>query len=632
MDRRDFLQTAGLGAAAALAVSPTMTAVAIEPQAAPVKRLPLRSEVKESDTWDLSSIFPSDDAWEEAFTAWKKQVGGYAAFQGKLADSAETLAACLKFDLDLDRAGDRLGTYAHLKTCEDQSNSTYQRMMGRYMQAASRVGQASSFIRPEVLAIPSATMDTFLQDAALAPYKLLLTRMLRYKAHTLSDKEERLLAMQSEMAAGASSIFRQLLDSDLKFGTVTDAQGQAVELSHASYSSLLYSPDREVRKNAFHAYYKQFAAHAHTFAASLNASAQGDIYYARVRNYPSALEASLFPDEVPPSVYDNLITSIHRQLPALHGYYDLRRRAMKLKEIHHYDTYVPIVRDAQKQRTWDEAVKMVLAALQPLGSEYCEVIHRGLSGRWCDRYENRGKQSGAFSSGTYGSSPVILINYQPDVLDSVFTMAHEGGHSMHSYLSGKNQPYAYFQYAIFVAEVASTFNETLLSRHLLKNARDKQERAFLLNRQIDSIRSTIFRQAMFAEFEKLAHASAESGEPLTLDRFKSIYHGLLEAYFGPKFTLDEQLDLECLRVPHFYNAFYVYKYATSMSAAMALADRVLGGGQQELNDYLNFLKGGCSKSPLDLLRGAGVDMEKPDRVDSALKQFGLMVNELDRLI
>ncbi len=631
MDRRGFLQTTGLGAVAALVGKTAAAAPATEPTASPVKQLPKRSEVPQSDTWDLSSLFPSDKAWDDAFAAWQKQIEGYAAFQGKLAESAQKLAACLQFDLDVDRAGDRLGTYAMLKTAEDQSNSVYQRMQGRFTQVVSRAAQAGSYIRPEVLAVPQAKMEEFLQDPALAPYKLLLTRILRYKPHTLGQKEEKLLAMQTEMAEAAGRIFRQLNDTDIKFGTVKNEKGQPIELSHGTFITLLYSPDRDVRATAFHTYYEQYKAHEHTLAASLNASVERDVYYAKVRNYPSALEAALFPDQVPASVYDNLIASIHGQLPALHHYYDVRRRKMQLKDIHHYDTYVPILAEMRSRHTWDEAVKVVLTALEPLGSEYGGVLERGLRGRWCDRYENRGKRSGAFSAGSYDGDPYILINYQPDVLDHVFTLAHEAGHSMHSYFSAKNQPFAYYNYSIFVAEVASTFNEQLLSRYLLQHARDNHERAFLLNRQIDAIRSTIFRQTMFAEFEKLAHASVEAGEPLTLDRLTEIYRGLLKLYFGPDFSLDPELDLECLRVPHFYRAFYVYKYATGMSAAMALVDRVTGGGRAELDDYLNFLKGGCSKDPLDLLRGAGVDMEKPQQVDNALGQFGRMVKELDSL-
>jgi oligoendopeptidase F len=633
MDRRGFIQTTGIGAVAALV---GRGAIAVEPAeiatAAPGQRLPNRDEVPVSDTWDLSSLFSSDQAWEETFVAWDKKIGGYAAHAGKLSDGPAALAACLKFDLDLSRGGERLGTYAMLKCAQDESNSTSQRMQGRYIQAASRAGQASSFIQPELLALPQATIEQYLASAELAPYKILLERILRRKPHTLSQKEEKLLAMQAEMAGASQQIFRQLNDADLKFGTVKNDRGETVELSHGSFIALLTSPDRKVRSTAFHKYYDQYEAHAHALAAALAGTVERDVYYARARNFPSAREAALFPDNIPVAVYDNLIASVHKHLPALYHYYEVRRRKMNLPDVHHYDTYVPILTALRQRNTWDQAVDKIMAALAPLGTEYCSVLEGGLRDRWCDRYENRGKQSGAFSSGAYDGHPYILINYQPDSLESVFTLAHEGGHAMHTYFSAKTQPYAYYDYVLFVAEVASTFNEALLARHLLKNAATKQERAFVLNRQIDTIRATIFRQTMFAEFEKLAHASVESGEPLTLDRIKGLYHGLLEQYFGPKFTLDPELDLECLRIPHFYRNFYVYKYATGLAASMALADRVTNGGPAELNDYLTFLKGGCSKYPLDLLRGAGVDMEKPTRVDQALDQFGKMVEELDSLV
>jgi oligoendopeptidase F len=597
-----------------------------------MKQLPTRNKVKISDTWDLSSLFSGDKAWEKAFTAWEKRIVGYAEFQGKLGDDAETLAACLKFDEDFDRAGERLGTYAHLKTTEDTTNSDYQRMYGRYVNVAGRAAEAASYIRPEILSISNARIKQFLASDILAPFRLLLERLLRYKPHTLAKKEEKLLAMQTEMSQSIGQVFRQLNDADLKFGTIADDQGQQIELSHATFSLLLHSPKRSVRKAAFHQYYRHYADHRHTLAATLAGSVQRDIYYARARNQPSALEAALFPDRMPISVYDNLIASVHRHLPAVHHYYDVRRRKMRLKDIHHYDTYVPILSERQTRHTWNQAVSAVQAALEPLGSDYCGTLERGLSGRWCDRYENRGKQSGAFSAGSYDGDPFILMNYQPDVLDHVFTLAHEAGHSMHSHYSAKHQPYTYYNYTIFVAEVASTFNEQLLSRHLLAHARDDQQRAFLINRQIDAMRGTIIRQTMFAEFEKQIHASAESGEPLTIDRFQQIYRELLLLYFGPDFALDDELNLECLRIPHFYRAFYVYKYATGMSAAIALAERVLGGGKRELDDYLNFLSGGCSKDPLDLLRDAGVDMEQPNTIDAALGQFGELVDELDRLL
>lgn len=596
------------------------------------KQLSSREKVKQSDTWDLASLFPNDAAWEKAFQKWEKQIGEYASFRGKLRDGPEVLAKCLAFDSAFDRTGERLGVYAHLKVAEDQTNSTYQRMEGRYINVAGRAAEAASFLRPEILAVPAARLREYLGHRSLRPYRLLLERLIRYKPHTLSKNEERLLAMQTEMAQAAGRIFRQLNDADMRFGSIQDERGERLELTHGTFSKLLHSPKRSVRRAAFKQYYQQYAAHQHSLAAALGGAMHRDVYYARARNHPSALQAALFPDNMPTAVYDNLIESVHRHLPAVHCYYDVRRRKMRLRDIHHYDTYVPILADLQTRHTWNQAVRVILEALEPLGSEYCGTLEKGLTGRWCDRYENRGKQSGAFSCGSFDGDPYILMNYQPDVLEHVFTLAHEAGHSMHSFYSAKSQPFQYYDYVIFVAEVASTFNEQLLSRHLFDRARDDRHRAFLINRQIDAMRGTIIRQTMFAEFEKLAHASVEAGEPLTVDRLKEIYHGLLVQYFGPDFALDEELDLECLRIPHFYRAFYVYKYATGMSAAIALADRVLGGGRRELDDYLGFLGGGCSKDPLDLLRGAGVDMEKPDAVDTALGQFGRLVDELDGLV
>lgn len=597
-----------------------------------IKQLPARDKVNPADCWDLSSLFTDDASWEKAFTQWEKRIPRYADFQGRLGDDAKTLAACFKFDLDFDRAGERLGTYAFLKTTEDTADSAYQRMQDRYVGAASRAAQAASYIRPEILALPKATIDKYLADPRIKPYRLILERLLHFKPHTLGKKEERLLAMQTEMAQAAGQIFGQLNDADLKFGHIKDESGQTIELSHASFSKLLHSPKRAIRQKAFEQYYQSFDEHRHTLAAALKGSIQRDVYYARARNHKSALEAALFPDRVPVEVYDNLISAVRRWLPALHHYYDVRRRKMRLRDIHHYDTYVPILSDLQIRRTWDKAVDLVLAAVQPLGGEYCGALERGLRGRWCDRYENRGKQSGAFSCGSYDADPFILMNYQPDVLDHAFTLAHEAGHSMHSYLSAKRQPYAYYNYVIFVAEVASTFNEQLLHRHMMENAGDSRQRAFLVNRQIDAVRGTIFRQTMFAEFEKITHESAESGEPLTVDRFREIYRGLLDAYFGPNFIIDDVLSLECFRIPHFYRAFYVYKYATGMSAAMALCDRVLSGGPAELNAYLGFLSGGCSKDPLDLLRDAGVDMRQPAPIETAMRRFSELVEELDELV
>jgi oligoendopeptidase F len=594
--------------------------------------LPPRSRVKVADTWDLSSLYANDSDWEKAFSRWEKQTQRYESFRGTLSRSEADLLACLKFDEKVDRLGERLGTYAFLKTTEDTANSDFQRMMGRFQHVASETAQAASFIRPEILAIPAKKLRAMLQTKKLQPYRLMLERLLRYKPHTLGKSEERLLAMQTEMADVANRTFRQLTDADMQFGTIKNEQKEPMELSHATYSELLHSPARSVRRKAFEQYYKQFQLHENTLAATLAGSIQRDVYYAKARGYDSALSAALFPDNIPQTVYDNLLDAVHGRLPVVYRYLELRRRKMRIKEIHHYDTYVPILSDLDSRRTWKQATRMVLRSLEPLGTEYCQVLERGLQGRWCDRYPNRGKQSGAFSCGTYDGDPYILMNYQPKVLDHVFTLTHEAGHSMHSYYSAKSQPYLYYDYEIFVAEVASTLNEQLLSRQLMAEAKTDAERAYLINRDIDAIRGTIIRQAMFAEFEKITHALVEAGEPLTVDCLKQEYVKLLAAYFGPDFVIDESLKLECLRIPHFYRAFYVYKYATGMSAAIALSERVLTGGTPELKNYLKFLQGGCSQDPLDLLRGAGVDMASPAPVQTALDRFASLVDQLEELL
>lgn len=596
------------------------------------QRLPKREAVRPADTWDLTGLFEDDAAWEAALGRLERRIEGYARFRGRLGESPALLAKCLAFDSRVDRLGERLGVYAFLRTAEDQTNSVYQRMLGRYQSVATRVSEASSFIRPELLALPSARLKQLTSEAVMKPYRLQLRRLVRFKPHTLGRKEEELLAMQGEMAQAASRIFRQLHDADLKFGFVMNEHGEKIELGNATFMQLLHSPRRSVRRGAFYQYYTQFAAHENTLAATLYSAVLKDVYHARVRRYSSSLEAALFPDSVPRSVYDNLIAAVRQHLPAVHHYYDVRRRKMRLRDIHHYDTYVPILSGLETQRTWDQAVQLVIAALQPLGADYCRILEDGLRNRWCDRYPNLGKQSGAFSCGAYDADPHILMNYKPGVLDDVFVLAHEAGHAMHSYLSAKRQPYLYYDYTIFVAEVASTFNEQLLSAHMLAAAQDRQQLAYLVNREIDSIRATIVRQTMFAEFEKITHELVERGEPLTVQALKEVYQGLLEAYFGPDFVIDRELSLECLRIPHFYRAFYVYKYATGLSAAIALSQRVLQGGKQELGEYLGFLQAGCSQDPLDLLRDAGVDMASPAPIDTALDHFTRLVQQLDELI
>ena len=594
--------------------------------------LPPRNEVNPADCWDLTSLCVDDDAWEADFKKLEEQIPVYESFRGRLAESAEVLHAALVFDSEFEQIAERLGTYAFLKTTEDQANSKYQALKARYQNLAVKASQAASFMRPEILAIDADSFAELLEDDRLELYRLQLERLVRYRAHTLSDNEERLLAMQGEMASAAGNAFRQLNDADLRFGEIEDHTGRSIELSHATFGQLLISPQRKVRRKAFDQYYSQFSAHENTLAATLCGSIQRDVYYAQARNYSSSLEAALFPDNVPVDVYENLIGAVRDALPKVHHYLEVRQRKMNLKDLHHYDTYVPILSEIDKRHSWDQAVDVVLESLAPLGTEYTTALESGFRGRWADRYPNRGKQSGAFSCGSFTGDPFILMNFKPEVLNDVFTLTHEAGHSMHSWYSAASQPFEYYNYTIFVAEVASTFNEQLLTDHLLKNASDDKERAYLINNELDSIRATVVRQTMFAEFEKVTHEMAEAGEPLTVESFRSVYRGLLEAYFGSDFVIDKSLELECFRIPHFYRAFYVYKYATGLSAAVALSRRVLNGGQQELDDYLGFLRGGCSKDPLDLLKGAGVDMTEPTPVTTTLQRFGELTEELDGLL
>ncbi len=597
-----------------------------------VRKLPARKDVAVGDTWDLTSLCRSDTEWEEALAAWEDRIPQFAPYAGTLRSSPERLAECLAHDLAFDREGDRLGTYASLRASEDQAAADAQRMVGRFQHVATRAGEAASFIRPEIMAIEPATLATWMDLPVLGPYRLLLERVVRTRAHTLSEPEEKLLAMQGTFAGTAGKVFRQLTDADLKFGSVSNGKGERIELSNATFTTLLHDTATEVRRTTFHQFYAQYEAHANTLAATLSGSNERDVYAARVRKHPSAVAAALFSDNVPLAVYDQLIAAVRANLPAVHRYYALRKRVLGLEAIHHYDCYVPLVPELEQRHTWDEAVAVVLESLAPLGGEYCGRLAQGLRGRWCDRYPNAGKRSGAFSSGTYDSDPYILMNFQEDVIEHVFTLTHEAGHSMHTRYSAEAQPYQYAGYTIFVAEVASTFNEQLLARLLLARAKTKQEKAAILAREIDSIRNTIVRQTMFAEFERQSHASAEAGEPLTLERIRGIYRGLLDAYFGPDFAIDRDLELECLRIPHFYNAFYVYKYATGLAAAITLAKRVAEREPGALDRYLGFLKGGSSKWPLDLLRDAGVDLEQPAPVATALARFGELVDELGTLL
>jgi oligoendopeptidase F len=593
--------------------------------------LKIRREVPLGDTWDLTPIFNDDAAWEAEFSALAGRYGEIVSFRGTLGNSPRDLAKVLEFEKSLDISSERLAQYAGLLLSEDSSNPSALDRDGRLSSMGTKISEACSWVAPEIQEIPDSTFETFIADPLLADWLISLQRLRRLKPHILSNKEERLLSLSMPAIGGHHETFSQLTNVDMTFGSLTDDRGKLVELTQSSFSSLLQRPDREVRKTAFHKFYDEFTAHRYTLASSLSSSIKGDVFLAKARNYPSALEASLFPDHVPASVYDSLIEAIRSRLPVLHRYYGLRQRVFNLPDLHVYDTYAPLVSAVQSDVPFDEAIEMVLKSLKPLGSEYTETLGRGLSQeRWCDRYENKGKRSGAFSYGTYQGPPYILMNYKADVFSDIYTLAHEAGHSMHTWYARRSQSFQNYHYPIFLAEVASTFNEILLTEHLLAETKDPAMRAYLLNRQIDDLRGTLFRQTMFSEFEKLTHATEESGAALTLESFRSIYRGLLDTYFGTGVVIDEELELECLRIPHFYSAFYVYKYATGISAAITLATQVLASGDTER--YFGFLKSGGSQFPIETLAKAGVDMRSPQPVNAALDLFERRVAELEELL
>ena len=597
----------------------------------PVKVLKIRSEVKEEDTWDLSPLFQDDAAWEAEFASLASRYPGVGSFRSTLAVSAKNLLDLLEFEKSLDRSSERLGQYSGLRLSEDSSDATALDREGRLQSLGAKISEACSWVSPEIQAIPDEQFESYLADPILAEWVVPLTRLRRLKAHTLGNNEERLLALSMPALAGHHETFSQLTNVDMSFGTVRDDTGQDIELTQSSFSSLLQRPDRSVRKVAFDAFYSEFSDHRYTLASALSNSVKSDVFLAKARNYPSALEASLFMDDVPVEVYDSLISAVRSRLPVLHRYYALRQRVFNLPDLHVYDTYAPLVSTVQSDVSFDEAIGMVLHSLKPLGPQYTDTLAKGLRDqRWCDRYENKGKRSGAFSSGTYEGHPYILMNYKSDVFSDIYTLTHEAGHSMHTWYASRAQSFQTYHYPIFLAEVASTFNEILLTEHLLSETNDRATRAYLLNRQIDDLRGTLFRQTMFAEFEKAIHAAEEAGEALTLQSFRQIYRGLLDTYFGPGVVIDEVLELECLRIPHFYSAFYVYKYATGISASITLANQVLTSG--ETKSYLDFLKSGGSNFPIETLQTAGVEMRSPAPVQTALDLFEKRVGELEELL
>ncbi len=594
--------------------------------------VPTRAEVPESDKWDLTRLFANVSKWQEDFLWVQQTYPKIKEWKGKLGSSAKDLADCLEFEKTLDLKLERLYHFASLQLAEDGANNEYLARAGEMQNLLTKIGEEFAFVVPAIQAIDDEKFAGFMADPTLADWRIRLHKIRRMKPHVLSEPEERILALGSAALSGYDDTFSQLTDVDMKFGVLTDESGREKPLTQSSFSSFLVKRDSALRKRAFHQFYAEFQDHQYTLAASLAYSVKADVFRSRARNYTSALEAALFPDNVPVAVYDGLVDSVRANLKPLFRYFELRRRVMGLKELHHYDTYVPLVAEIETRISFDEAAEKVVSALQPLGKEYVDALAEGLRGRWCDRYETKGKRSGAFSSGSYGAPPFILMNYKEDVFSDVYTLAHEAGHSMHTWFAQKSQKFQDYDYPIFLAEVASTFNEELLTHFLLEQTSDPKMRAYIINRQIDDIRGTLFRQTMFAEFERVVHAIEESDAALTLQVFKSEYHKLLTAYFAENFVLDPQLDLECLRIPHFYGAFYVYKYATGISAAVALSEQVLSGKPGSVDAYLNFLCSGGSRFPLETLKAAGVDMTTPAPIESTLRLFEKRLGELEGLL
>ncbi len=592
-----------------------------------------RKDVPAKDKWNLSSLYNSDSEWEQDLKELAPLVEKIVQFKGKLATSSEILLNALKTLEQADLKLETIYNYASLIHSADENDSAAKDKLGRAMMAYTDFSEKTSFFEPELLAIEDFKINEWKNLCEFSDYKIFIEKTLHSKPHILSEKEERILSLQGQCAQTAESTYSVLENVDLnaELGTVETPEGTK-PLTASTFVQLLHHKDQNVRKAAYKQYYAKFENYQNTIASLYAGSVNQDVFVAKARNYNSSLEAALYSNKVPQSVYTNLIECVHKNLPALHKYYALRKKVLGLKELHHYDVYVPIVKDVEMDVPYEQAVEICRNALSPLGTEYTDRLCNGLLNGWADRYENKGKRSGAFSSGTYKGDPFILLNYKSDLLRDVYTMAHEGGHSMHSWYSVHNNPYMQYNYTIFEAEVASTFNEQLVFEYLLKNAKDDKTKAFLLSMRVDDVLATLHRQTMFAEYELKTHQLVESGTPLTAELLRKTYRDLLELYFGPEMHFEENSDLESFRIPHFYTAFYVYKYATGISAAMALAQRVLNGGTAEREDYFKFLKSGGSRYPIESLKVAGVDMESTEPVQSALNEFAKMVDQLEKIL
>ncbi|WP_153462275.1 MULTISPECIES: oligoendopeptidase F [Sediminibacillus] len=596
------------------------------------KELQSREQVPLERTWRLEDIFVIDEEWEKEFESLKSKLPEFKQYQGKVNESSDTLYNLLKLQ---DNVSERLGklyTYAHMRYDQDTTNSLYQALNAKAENILTQASSAMSFIVPEILSLDEDKLKTFVEEnPELKQYEHTLNEINRQRPHVLSEKEEELLAEVSEVTDNPSQTFGMLNNADLTFPSIKDEDGNEVDLTHGRYINFLESDDPRVRKEAFKAMYETFGSFKNTFASTLSGAVKKNNFYAKIRKYDSARQAALDNNNIPEEVYDNLVSAVNERLPLLHRYVELRKRVLKLDELHMYDLYTPLVKDISMKIPYEEAQETVLKGLAPLGEEYVNTIREGYKDRWIDVDENKGKRSGAYSSGAYGTNPYILLNWQ-DNLNNLFTLAHELGHSMHSYYSRNNQPFRYGNYSIFVAEVASTCNEALLNEYLIQNTEDEKEKLFLLNHFLEGFRGTVFRQTMFAEFEHDIHTHMQNGEALTADKLTEMYYELNKKYFGDELVIDEEIGLEWARIPHFYYNYYVYQYATGYSAATSLASQILKEEQPAVERYLEFLKAGSSDYPIEVLKKAGVDMTSKKPILDALRVFEDKLSEMESLL
>jgi oligoendopeptidase F len=597
------------------------------------KAIQKRSDIPEERTWKLENIFATDEEWGQAFKQLQTDIPEIKQFEGKIGESAESLYELLKMQDALSERLGQLFTYAHMRYDQDTTNSFYQAMNTKAENILTLTSSSMSFIVPEILEIDENVLKQFQEEnEGLQLYKKVLDEITRQRPHVLSHAEESLLAEASDPMGNASNTFGMLNNADLTFPQVKDEKGEDVELTHGRYISFLESGDRDVRKAAFEAMYDTYGKYKNTFASTLTGNVKKDNFYAKVRKYDSARQAALDNNNIPEEVYDNLVEAVNEKLPLLHRYTALRKKVLGLDELYMYDMYTPLVKDADMKVTYEKAQEYVLEGLAPLGEEYVNIVKEGYENRWIDVEENKGKRSGAYSSGAYGTNPYILLNWQDNV-NNMFTLAHELGHSVHSYYTHREQPYRYGNYSIFVAEVASTCNEALLNDYLLKTVDDEKQKLYLLNHFLEGFRGTVFRQTMFAEFEHDIHQRMQDGEALTAEKLTEIYYALNEKYFGEAVVSDDAIGLEWARIPHFYMNYYVYQYATGYSAATSLASQILEEGEPAVERYINqFLKAGSSDFPIEVLKKAGVDMTSKQPILDALAVFEKKLNEMEKLL